>query len=90
MIDVPSLKQLCEYVIPCYASQWKVIGSLLGLSSDKMWNIEAEWSTDVESCCHEMLMAWLDVDTTASWKKLHNAVNSLTVPVNQSSVNKGE
>ena len=37
--------------------------------------IESELFGNCRECCERMVAKWLDVDVTASWKKLKNAVN---------------
>ena len=88
----PSLIELHDYVTPHYASMWKLIGKYLGLPIGKLNNIEAGWPTNVEHCCNQMLEAWLDTDTKASWKKMHKAIrqSARSSNLNQASLYKGE
>ena len=37
--------------------------------------IESEYFGNCQECCERMVAKWLDIDVTASWKKLKNAVN---------------
>ena len=37
--------------------------------------IESEYFGNSQECCDRMVGKWLDVDVTASWRKLKNAVN---------------
>ena len=74
--STPLLKELYEHITPQFAADWpvKVIGTQLGLPSGELKAIEAGWPTNVKWCCNQMLQKWLEVDTTASWKKLFNAI----------------
>ena len=55
----PLLKDLCEYITPCYAADWKVIGTLLGLPIGKLKAIEIDYSYRVKDQCNEMFERWL-------------------------------
>ena len=84
----PSLKDLVGYITPQYAADWKLIGTLLGLPSGELKAIEAGWPTNVKWCCNQMLEKWLEVNTTASWKKLQNVIESSAVSIDQA-IDKG-
>ena len=72
----PKLPDLCEYFTPRYALKWKVIGTLLGVASEKLDIIEHDNRDKAERCCNDMLKWWLQVDLTASWGKLFTAIES--------------
>ena len=72
----PSMEEIHRYVIPQYSSQWKTLGILLGLPSGTLDNIASLRSPDSE-CCGSMLQKWLQVDLTATWKKLFKAIEKL-------------
>lgn len=55
------------------------IGIELGLSHAKLKIIAVDHSQRCEDCCNQMLAEWLQIDPTASWKKLFDAVESPTV-----------
>ena len=55
----PLLKDLYEYITPCYAADWKVIGTLLGLPIGKLKAIEIDYSYRVKDQCNEMFERWL-------------------------------
>ena len=74
-----SLKDLYEHITPQYAAEWKVIGTLLDLSSAELRAIEAKFPTNVKWCCNQMLEKWLGLDTTASWGKLFTVIESLAI-----------
>ena len=83
MNTTPLLKDLCEYVTPQYASDWKVIGTLLGISSEILDSIEYDNRGKVNPCCNAMFKRWLKVDITASWEKLFTVIESPAVLYNE-------
>lgn len=76
MNTTPLLKDLYEYITPQYAALWRVMGTLLGLPAGELKAIEAGYPTNIKWCCDKMLEKWLEVDPTASWKKLFVAIES--------------
>ena len=79
MNTTPLLKDLYQHITPRYAADWKVIGTLLGLPSGRLDAIEAGWPTNTKWCCNQMLEKWLQVDMTASWKRLFAVIESPAV-----------
>ena len=75
----PLLKDLQRYITPQYATRWKVIGTQLGLPTEKLNIIERDHMFRAEPCCNAMLEKWLKVDTTASWSKLFTVIESPAV-----------
>ena len=75
----PLLKDLYQHITPQYAADWEVIGTLLGLPSGELRAIEAGYPTNIKWCCNQMLKKWLEVDTTASWRKLFTVIESPAV-----------
>ena len=75
----PCLKELYRYVTPLYAAEWREIGIGLGLSDPQLKVIRADHPTSTRDCCNNMLTVWLQVDPAASWEKVFNAIDSLTV-----------
>ena len=80
--STPLLKDLYEYITPQYATDWKVIGTLLGLPMEEQKITERDYNK-VVSCCNAMLEKWLEVDPSASWNKLLNVIQSPAVSNNQ-------
>ena len=76
--STPELKDLIEYITPSYAPEWKEIGIKLDMPIGVLNFIAAENRT-IKRCCNEMLEKWLDLDTTASWRKLINVIESEAV-----------
>jgi len=75
----PSVRDLYQYFTPQYATRWKIIGALLGLPSERLNIIEHDHMFQAECCCNVMLERWLQVNTTASWRKLFTVIESLAV-----------
>ena len=75
----PLLKELHQHITPQYAADWKVIGALLGLSSETLNIIEHNHKHKATHCCDAMLEEWLEVDATASWRKLFGVIESPSV-----------
>ena len=75
----PLLKDLYQYITPRYASQWKVIGTLLGLHSEELETIEAGYPTNVHWCCNQMLQKWLRENVSASWNEMLKVIESPAV-----------
>ena len=73
------LKDLYQHITPRYATQWRVIGTLLDLPSETLNIIERTHMFQVDLCCNAMLEKWLQVDTTASWRKLFTIIESSAV-----------
>ena len=51
----------------------------MGLSTEALDIIEHDNMYKVVQCCNGMLKKWLKVDTTASWKKLFEVIESPAV-----------
>ena len=90
MTTKPKLRDLYEHITPQYALKWKVIGTLLGIASEKLDVIEHDNVYKAEPCCNEMLKWWLRVDTTASWEKLFTVIESPAVQSSGQAVDKGD
>ena len=75
----PLLKDLHHYITPHYATQWRVIGTQLGLPSERLNSIEYDHMFRAKPCCNAVLKNWLQVDTTASWSKLFTVIESPVV-----------
>ena len=75
----PLLKELHQHITPHYAADWKVIGTHLGLPSGTLNIIEHDHKYKATHCCNAMLAEWLQVDVTASWRKLFGVIESPAV-----------
>ena len=72
----PLLKDLYKYITPEYASRWRVLGTSLSLPTGELNAIEAGYPTNIKWCCDKMLEKWLEVDPTASWRKMFTVIES--------------
>lgn len=75
----PKLKDLYNIVTPEYAAHWKVIGILLDISKGYLDGIEKSYPTNTFWCCNKMLESWLEMDTSATWRKLIQIIDSPAV-----------
>ena len=73
----PQMKDLENYVVPRWASQWRKLGTTLKIDHHLMDNIEHNYPTDCEQCCSKMLAEWLDSNPAACWEDLTTAVDNL-------------
>ena len=85
--SIPQLKDLHSYIIPYYAAHWRVIGTLLGLSSGTLDIIKYDNRDKARPCCHAVFEEWLEVDTSASWNRLLSVIQSPAVSSNQAAEN---
>ena len=70
---------MTKLVTPQYAAKWRLIGSLLGLSSSELEIIEHDRGHNAVNCCSEMWGKWLDKDISASWNDVLNILEHKTV-----------
>ena len=74
--STPLLKDLYEYVTPCYAAEWRVLGTLLGLTTEDLKIIQHDNHHKAVPCCNAVLEKWLEKDPFASWNKLLGVIQS--------------
>ena len=79
----PLLKDLHNYITPSFAAHWRVIGTLLELSSGALNIIKYDNHDKARPCCDAVLEEWLEVDPCASWEKLLKVIETLTVSSDQ-------
>ena len=70
----PSLEDLQNIITPYYAAHWTVIGTQLGIHSGILQGIQASVPADAFRCCNMMFEKWLDTDCSATWDKIHRAI----------------
>ena len=69
----PDIRELCKKVTPNFALHWWRIGIFLNIRPSELGTIEYEYRNCQERC-DRMLVKWLEVDITASWKKLKHSI----------------
>ena len=74
--DKPVFSQLVEHVLPLHASQWKTLGTLLGVPVYELDSIEKSRSFQVKDCCYDMFGEWLKINSNASWGAIFSALDS--------------
>ena len=89
MSTKPKLRELYEHITPRYALKWKVIGTLLGVASEKLDIIEHDNHYKTVPSCNDMLKWWLCVDPTACWGKLFTVIESCEVSSGEA-IDKGD
>ena len=75
----PKLKDLHNLITPEYAAYWRIIGTSLGFGTGYLGAIESGYPKDNFWCCNTLLEKWVDMDTTASWKKIIKVIDSPAV-----------
>ena len=70
---VPTLRDLCLLPVP----KWYILGLQLGVSTDELDVIEGNYLRDNHMCKVKMFVAWLRVDTSATYGKLARALVAL-------------
>ena len=77
-------------MIEQYAIYWKQLGVELGVKSYHITNITENNASrklrQVEECCSQMLQKWLDIDPSATWAKLDDAIKKIKLPSTTSPV----
>ena len=74
------MRDLNRYVVEQQAAQWERLGLELGLNDYHIANISKDNEHNPNrsvTCCREMLQKWLDMDPSATWSKLDDAVEKV-------------
>ena len=69
-------------VVHQYAVQWEQLGLKLGLQQCHIDIISANNAYNPErlpACCKEVFKKWLEIDSSATWGKLDDVINSLNI-----------
>ena len=75
----PKLKDLHNLITPEYAAHWRVIGVSLDFKTGYLDAIQYAFPINNFWCCNTLLQKWLELDTTASWKKIIQIIHSPAV-----------
>ena len=73
----PDMKDL-GMVLTNHCTEWKDIGANLGLEPPVIKRIAADNPKKNRECFRETLELWLQMDTTATWHKLEEAITKAT------------
>ena len=74
------MRDLNRYIVEQQAAQWERLGLELGLKDYHIANISKDNEHNPNrsvTCCRVMLQKWLDMDPSASWSKLDDAVKKI-------------
>ena len=77
--SAPLLKDLFRVITPDYADHWKTIGDLLNVPTTLLEATETTNPMNQQWCCNDMLKIWLASNTSATWKDILEAIDSLTI-----------
>ena len=61
-----------------FSSRWKIFGTLLGLSNEKLSSIERDNDHQANKCCSAMLAEWCTYDPTACCEKVRKTMELLS------------
>ena len=75
--ECPDLKDLCTYVLPLYAAQWKKIGIFLGMQSGRLDVIKANNPNNADGCCIDLFTEWLQCEKYPTWGKMFKVIDLL-------------
>ena len=84
--DKPDMRDLNRYIVEQQAGQWERLGLELGLKDYHIANISKDNPNRSVTCCREMIQKWLEIDTSATWGKLDDAINNIKLPSTTSTV----
>ena len=74
--EKPQLRDIDNYVVIRFATNWKQLGKNLNINEDLL-NIIEKNDPDIENCCSKMLSDWLDLTPHASWEILLDAADKI-------------
>ena len=77
----PQLVDLYSDVVPKYAIHWEDLGIKLGLKKHDIATISQNNAYNPNrtvDCCKSMLNKWLEIDCSATWDKLRNAIGTIS------------
>lgn len=77
----PQLVDLYSEVVPKYATNWDDLGIKLGLEKhhiDTISQNNAYNPNRLPECCKAMLNKWLEIDCSATWDKIRNAISTIS------------
>ena len=78
--DRPDMRDLNRYIAEQEAAQWERLGLELGLMDYHIVNISKDNPNRSVTCCREMLHKWLNIEPSATWGKLDDAIKNVKLP----------
>ena len=75
----PEAFHIHRLVVTKCAANWRELGEALGIAADKLNIVAADFPSNCEERCKQMLRRWVREDLSATWGKLIDAVHSPTV-----------
>ena len=73
------MRDLNRNIVEQQAVQWDRLGLELGLKDYEITNISSDNPNRSITCCRKMLQKWLNIDPSATWGKLDNAIKNIKV-----------
>ena len=70
---------MCRCVLPQYAAHWKEIGIFLGIQLGQLAAIQANNPANVNGCCTELFIKWLNGVGNVTWEKMFEAIDQATI-----------
>ena len=78
--DKPQINELYQNIVPEFAVRWEELGLALGLEKRKLNIVSSDNKYNPHravECCQNMLACWLEVDPSATWSRLEEAITQL-------------
>ena len=75
--DRPNMRDLNRHIVEQQAAKWEILGLELGLQDYHIANIAKDHPNRSVISCRAMLQKWLDIDLSASWNKLDDAIKKI-------------
>ena len=76
----PDMRDLNRHIVEQQAAQWERLGLEFGLKDYHIANISKDNPNRSVTCCRVMLQKWLDIDPSATWAKLDDAIKKIKLP----------
>ena len=71
------MRDLNRHIVEQQAAQWERLGLEFGLNDYHIANISKDNPNRSVTCCRVMLQKWLDIDPSATWAKLYDAIKKI-------------
>ena len=77
--DRPDIKDLNRHIFQQQAAQWERLGIELGLKDYQIAYISKDNTNSSVTCCRVMLQKWLNIEPSATWGKLDDAIKNIMI-----------